>query len=90
MHASHFSLSYGALPNEAGIGIVVPKKIVKSAVSRHRLKRRVREALRLLAKRSALPSTVIVFARAGADSLTSAQANDELSAAFKAILAEST
>lgn len=83
----HFSISYGTLPNTAGLGVIVPKKAVKSAVHRHQLKRRLREILRDFAKRSQIPTTVVVAARAGSDTLTFSQIQDELSAAFRDILA---
>ena len=86
--APHFSVSYGSLGQDAGLGVIVPKKVVKSAVARHRLKRRLREILRTLAATGGLPSVIIVSARTGADSLTYAHMSDELSEAFKAILAE--
>lgn len=84
----HFSLSYGQLPNDAGLGVIVPKKVVKSAVARHKLKRQVREVLRALIAQPTTPITVVVSARTGADALTYAHIHDELSGAFKAILAE--
>lgn len=65
----------------------MPKKAVKSAVKRHLLKRRLREILRNLIKKPDMPGTIVVAARTGADTLTFDQLNDELSAAFKAILA---
>lgn len=83
----HFSISYGVLPDTAGLGVIVPKKAVKSAVQRHRLKRRLREILRDFAKQSPTPFTMVVAARAGADTLAFAQIQDELSTAFRAILA---
>jgi ribonuclease P protein component len=68
----------------------VPKKAVKGSVDRHRVKRRLREVLRLIAPNPGIPSVIVVAARAGSDSLSFAQINDELSAAFKAILAETS
>lgn len=83
----HFSISGGRLPNAAGIGIIVPKKAVKSAVERHTLKRRLREILRELCKGSdASGMTLVVTARSGAASLRYEEIKRELSEAFKAIL----
>jgi ribonuclease P protein component len=79
----HFSAVISAAGS--GIAVVVPKKVSKTAVGRHLLKRRVRAVLRpwFLHTLSAMPSdtvarAVIVFARAGADSLTFPELSAEL------------
>lgn len=74
--------------DSAGLGVIVPKKAVKGAVGRHQLKRRLREILRDIAHVPNTPTTIVVAARSGSDSLTFAQIQDELSEAFKAILAK--
>ncbi len=85
----HFSISYGHLPNAAGIGIIVPKKIAKSSVERHRLKRRVREIVRENIPHTHLSgATLIITARIGASTLSYNELKDELSKAFEAILLE--
>jgi RNase P protein component len=59
--------------------------VVKGAVGRHLLKRRVREALRPWS----LPFRIlIVSARTGSDSLSLEEIRDELSVALEAILAK--
>lgn len=42
----HFSVTYGPAPSEGGCGVVVSKKVERSSVKRHLLKRRIREVLR--------------------------------------------
>jgi ribonuclease P protein component len=87
----HFSLSYGRLPNAAGIGIIVPKKVAKSSVERHLLKRRIREIIREASKLQKLSgATLIVTARKGASTLHINELKDELSGAIKAILLENS
>lgn len=81
----HLTISYGVLPNDAGIGVIVPKKVLKSAVDRHRLKRRLRELLR---GRGVPGKTIIVVARTGAGALTYDELESELSHAFRDILPE--
>jgi ribonuclease P protein component len=82
---AHFSISYGRYPSVAGAGVIVPKKVVKGAVDRHHLKRRIRECMRSWLQ----PGMVlIVSAKKDADTLTFAQIQDELSTAFRDILAE--
>ncbi|HWU24574.1 MAG TPA: ribonuclease P protein component [Candidatus Paceibacterota bacterium] len=85
---AHFSISYGNSTESAGLGVIVPKKAVRGAVGRHRLKRLLREILREIAKTPGIPTTIVVAARSGSDSLTFTQIQHELSEAFKAILAK--
>lgn len=81
----HFHISYKEAVEDGGSAVIVPKKVVKGAVSRHLLKRRVREALRPWS----LPSRILVIsARTGADALTFEEIRDELSAELEAILAK--
>lgn len=84
----HFSISYGNPATEAGFAVIVPKKAVKSAVGRHKLKRRLRESLLDISKQQKVPQVIVIAARSGSDSLAYALIHDELSIAFKAILAE--
>lgn len=83
----HFSISGGAFPDTAGIGIIVPKKVVKRAVERHRLKRRMREIVRKQTQ-DISGMIIVISARAGAADLSFDELTNELSLAFKAILAE--
>lgn len=80
----HFHISYKDRAELGGSAVIVPKKVVKGAVGRLLLKRRVREALRPWS----LPSRIlIVSARAGADALSFQEIKDELSPELEAILA---
>ena len=56
----------GASPDEARLGITVPRK-VGGAVVRNRLKRQLREAMVALGPDAARGSDVVVVARAGLD-----------------------
>ena len=49
-----------------GYAVVVPKKVARLSVTRHRIKRRVLAALRTLS----LPPALIVFPRASASSVS--------------------
>lgn len=89
MATPHFSISYGSSAKAAGIGVIVPKKVARSSIERHLLKRRIREILRELLKDGEMAGTVIIVsARAGAASLSFQKLKEELSGAFKAILLE--
>lgn len=71
----HFSISYGPSPDKGGCGVVVPKKVEKSSVKRHLLKRRIREVL----KRYCTKDTVlIVYARPGSQELSFEELSKEL------------
>jgi len=88
---THFSISHGQVQNASGIGIIVPKKIAKSSVVRHQLKRRVREVVRDILRHSPNTDTVLVItARAGASTLPFHELKNELSAAFEDILVDNT
>jgi ribonuclease P protein component len=80
----HFTISYKNNTQLGGSAVIVPKKAVKKAASRHQLKRKVREALRPWSSPSRI---LIVSARTGADSLSSEEIKRELSAELEAILA---
>ena len=56
----HFAVTYGSAPKEGGCGIVVSKKVERSSVKRHLLKRRIREVLREHCSRDFV---LIVYAR---------------------------
>jgi ribonuclease P protein component len=73
-----------AISKEAnGYGVVVPKKIARLSVTRHRIKRRVFEALRTLT----LPSStaIILFPKAPVASMTFAEVFEELQALLSKI-----
>ena len=61
--------------------MVVSKAVAKSSVARHKLKRRVIEAL----KRSSLPPSLIVYARKGASTLTYAALRAEIQAGLAGV-----
>jgi RNase P protein component len=83
--SAHFSISYGQIPGSGGSAIIVPKKVVKGAVARHLLKRRVRA---IIQPWSAADRTLILSARSGAIELNSTELKDELSKALTAILSK--
>jgi ribonuclease P protein component len=62
----------GASPDEARLGITVPRK-VGGAVVRNRLKRQLREAVVALGSDAARGSDVVVVARAGLDEAVETQ-----------------
>jgi ribonuclease P protein component len=62
----------GASPDEARLGITVPRK-VGGAVVRNRLKRQLREAMVALGPDAARGSDVVVVARAGLDEAVETQ-----------------
>jgi len=65
------------LPRAAsGYAVVIPKKVIRLSSARHRLKRRVLEALRELT----LPPSLIVFPKASADSVDYQDIKAELGA----------
>ena len=83
-HTILFSISYG--PAEGGFGgsaVIVPKKVIKGAVARHQLKRRVRAILRPWSSKQ---QVIVVTAKTGSDTVTFSDIHDELSTAFTAIL----
>lgn len=71
--SEHLSI---VLPKEGmGYAVIVPKKVARLSVMRHRIKRRVFAALRTLP----LPSSLIVFPRASAGSVSYKDIQMELS-----------
>jgi ribonuclease P protein component len=70
----HFSVVLSNLG--VGSAVVVPKKVTKSSVQRHLLKRRVREILTPWCSDS---YGIIVYARAGSAALPYSEILDELS-----------
>jgi ribonuclease P protein component len=81
----HFSISYGHTPGQGGSAVIVPKKVIKGAVTRHLLKRRVRA---ILAPWSDKELTLILSARKGAAELPYPELQDELSSALTVILSK--
>jgi ribonuclease P protein component len=79
----HFSISYGSIPGTGGAAVIVPKKAVKGAVTRHLLKRRIRA---IITPWSAPDQVLIISTRSGAQNLSSAELKDELSTTLTAIL----
>ena len=57
-----------------GYAVVIPKKVIKGAVGRHMLKRRVLAALRALS----LPESLVVFPKASAEKLSLSEVQTEL------------
>ena len=73
----HFSIVYGPKPEgSGGCGVVVSKKVVKSSVARHLLKRRIREVIRPTCR---IDAVLVVYARPGAPSLPFEELKSELS-----------
>lgn len=71
----HFAVSYGPAEPISGCGVIVAKKVEKSSVKRHLLKRRIREVL----KATCSPTQVlIVYARPGAQTLSFEEISLEL------------
>jgi ribonuclease P protein component len=82
VQSPHFSISVG----EAALGgaaVVVSKKIAKSAVSRHLLKRRVMAVIRPYVEAH---HTLVVYAREGANELPYPVLKDELISLVRSIL----
>jgi ribonuclease P protein component len=77
----HFSVICS--PQGAGSAVVVSKKVAKSSVQRHLIKRRVRE---VLAPWCADSCGIIVYARAGASALPYTEIQSELSQLLQRIV----
>jgi len=72
LSSAHFT---AVLPREArGYAVVVSKKVARLSVTRHRIKRRALEALRVLA----LPQSIILFPKSSARDLNYQQTKTEL------------
>jgi ribonuclease P protein component len=85
IHTPHFSISYKNGVSTGGSAVVVPKRVIKGAVQRHLLKRRVKAVLRPYSS----PSRVLVIsAKKGADTLSFDELSRELSSQLEAILAK--
>lgn len=72
----HFAVSWGPVEGSGGAGVVVTKKVEKSSVKRHVLKRRIREAIRPFASPT---HALIVYARPGSQTLSFEDISSELS-----------
>lgn len=87
LKASHPAFTVLAKPSQsttARLGLVVPKKQIKLAVRRNRVKRIVRESFRLTHKN--LPQIdVIVLARSRADSMSNSELQSTLRGLWKRI-----
>jgi ribonuclease P protein component len=84
---AHFVLYAGRFPGDekSRLGVTVSKR-VGIAVIRNRIKRRVREAYRLILRDMLKPGiSLVVIARAGADELTSEAIGGELVAAARVV-----
>lgn len=80
----HFSISYGPATETGGCGVVVSKKVEKSSVKRHLLKRRIREVLREHCTKDFI---LIIYARAGAQLLSFEEIAAELNESIARIRA---
>lgn len=76
----HFSAIFGT--SSSGYAVIVSKSVAKSSVARHKLKRRVLEAL---GKASALPHSLIVYAKKGSPTLSYMVIESEIRDILKAI-----
>jgi ribonuclease P protein component len=83
--STHFSVLVSQFPDVHGCSVVVSKKVVKSSVSRHLLKRRIREVLRPWCSGTA---GIIVFARAGCKELTFTELSAELTSLLSRVLSQ--
>ena len=72
--SQHFSVSFR--PGQAGCGVVISKKVEKTAVGRNRLKRRISTTLLPWCDES---RAIIVYARAGSQTLPFQALHTELS-----------
>jgi ribonuclease P protein component len=77
----HFSITYSK--KGAGTAVVVSKKVAKSSVQRHLIKRRVREAIAPFCDDA---HALIVYARAGAAALPYSEMVEELTKALLGVV----
>lgn len=77
----HFSLSFDRTPQAGGCAVVVSKKVEKSSVGRHLLKRRVRAVLKEFCSEDV---TLIVYAGQHSPALSF----DELSRELQALITQ--
>ena len=81
--SAHFSISYGTSAEAAGTAVVVPKKVAKKSVDRHRLKRQMRA---VLLPYSSASRVLIAYAKPGAPLLSYQDLHQELSTLIEGIL----
>lgn len=81
--STHFSISYQKGVLDGGSAVIVSKKTIKSSVGRHTFKRRARA---ILAPHSSPNTTLIVYARAGVESLPFPKMKNELLELIRSIL----
>ncbi|MFA6007010.1 MAG: ribonuclease P protein component, partial [Candidatus Paceibacterota bacterium] len=72
----HFSAVVSS--DARGYAVIIPKKIARLSVTRHRIKRRVFAALRTLP----LPPAVIIFPKSSAGSVSYEDTKKEIAALF--------
>jgi ribonuclease P protein component len=75
-HTEHFIVSFTDNTILGGSAVIVSKKVAKTSVARHALKRKVRA---LLPQWSSKHRILIITAKKGADKLSSAEIGEELS-----------
>jgi ribonuclease P protein component len=80
--SAHFSISYGE-STVPGAAVIVPKKVVKSSVGRHRIKRQV---LATLQPHVGSFRTIIIAVRGDAANVPSLVLRDELNSLLRSIL----
>lgn len=75
-----FSLSFGTIHSRAtgGAACIVSSKVAAKAVTRNRIKRRCREAMRELVSNRALNTVFVVVAKKGASTATAAETAADL------------
>ncbi len=73
--STHFSIVFIRKTEKSGSAIVISKKIEKSAVKRHLLKRRVSEVIRAV---DVPEGSLIVYAREGSSALSFTELSGEL------------
>lgn len=67
--------------NHARLGLIVPRRHLKRAVERNRIKRQIRECFRK-SRKSLPPMDIIVMARAGIAGCSNARSRDSLEQLF--------
>ncbi len=72
VNTQHFSLLYS--PNVSGLAVVVSKKVIKTAVGRHKIKRRVQSILNTITASYGY----VIFARKGVSTLSFFEIQEEL------------
>lgn len=84
-HGPHFSVRALFVPerDRSGAAAVVPKKVVKGAVKRNRLRRRVSAAIADLLPNGPKDALVVVFAKHGANEQNSTDIHKELHTLLK-------